>query len=44
MSEIKSPFQNLTEELNNIDKQKIMWNSTECVQVMRFVEEMNEIA
>jgi hypothetical protein len=40
-SEIESLFRELTEQLDNINKQRIMWEPSENAQAVRFVQEMN---
>jgi hypothetical protein len=44
MTEIENHFRELTEQLDSINKQRIMWDQSENAQAVRFVQEMNTIA
>jgi t-SNARE complex subunit (syntaxin) len=44
VAEIENLFRELTEQLDSINKQRIMWDSSENAQATRFIQEMNATA
>jgi hypothetical protein len=44
VDDIEKSFRELTEQLDSITKQRIMWDSSENAQATRFVQEMNATA